>query len=41
MPPLVPMRAMIASTMSLADTLDGTSPSTVIAIVPGLICGSV
>jgi len=32
---------MIASTMSLADTLDGTSPSTVIAIVPGLICGSV
>ena len=41
MPPPVPMRAMIASTTSLAVTPSGKSPSTVIAIVPGFICGSV
>ena len=41
MPPPVPMRAMIASTMSFAVTPAGRSPSTVIAIVPGRVCGSV
>ena len=35
MPPAVPMRLMIASTMSLAVTPAGSSPSTVTAIVPG------
>ena len=40
-PPPVPMRAMIASTTSFAVTPSGSSPSTVIAIVPGFICGSV
>ena len=34
-PPPVPMRLMIASTMSLAVTPRGSSPSTVTAIVPG------
>ena len=36
MPPPVPMRAMIASTMSFAVTPRGSSPSTVTAIVPRL-----
>ena len=41
MPPPVPMRAMIASTMSFAVTPAGTTPSTFTTIVPGLVCGSV
>ena len=40
-PPAVPMRPMIASTMSLAVTPAGSSPSTVTAIVPGRACGRV
>ena len=40
-PPPVPMRLMMASTMSLAVTPRGSSPSTVTAMVPGLACGSV
>ena len=40
-PPPVPMRLMIASTMSFAVTPTGRSPSTVTAIVPGFACGSV
>ena len=41
MPPPVPMRSMIASTMSFAVTPGGGIPSTVIAIVPGVRWGSV
>ncbi len=41
MPPPVPMRLMMASTMSLAVTPAGRSPSTVTAMVPGRACGSV
>jgi hypothetical protein len=40
-PPPVPMRPMMASTTSFADTPGGSSPSTVTAIVPGLDCGRV
>ena len=40
-PPPVPMRAMIASTTSFAVTPSGSAPSTVIAIVPGRMPGSV